>query len=71
MQLNITEISDVVDILQERGVEYAISIEPDCAFVYGSEDIAEQVDDILWARQVMPVVCPKVPDMAYSMPKSR
>ena len=34
--LDMTESSDVVDALQERGVEFAYSIETDGAFLYGS-----------------------------------
>lgn len=53
IQLNITEISDVVDVLSQRGIEFAYSIEPDGAFVYGTDDLVEQVDDILWAASVV------------------
>lgn len=53
IQVDMTELSDVVDILQERGVEYAISYEPGVAYLYGSDDIIQQIQDILWARDVI------------------
>lgn len=69
VKLDMTEFNDVIDVLHQRGVEFAISIEPDGAFLYGTQDLVEQVDDILWARRVMPFVCSQAADMAYSMPK--
>ena len=53
IQVDMTELSDVVDVLQERGLEVCYSVESDAAFLYGSEDMVDQVDDIVWARDVI------------------
>jgi len=53
IELQHSEISDVVGVLQERGVEFAYSIEKDSAFLYGSEDLVDKVGDILWAADVV------------------
>lgn len=53
IELDTAELSDVVDVLQDRGIQYAISQEPGVAFLYGSEDVIQQADDILWARDVV------------------
>ncbi len=53
IQVDMTELSDVVDVLQNRGIQYTISYEPGVAFLYGSENVIQQVRDILWASQVL------------------
>jgi len=53
IELDITELSDVVDVLQDRGIEYAISYEPGVAYLYGTDDTIQQIRDILWASQVV------------------
>ncbi len=47
------EISDVVQVLQNRGIQFACSIESDGAYVYGTDDTIQQVRNILWAAQVL------------------
>lgn len=53
IQLDTVELSDVLSVLQDLGIEYAISIESDGAFVYGTDDTIQQIDDLLWAAQVV------------------
>lgn len=50
---NVSEFNDVLDVLQERGLEYAISYESDGVFVYGTADTIQQIQNVLWAIQMV------------------
>lgn len=69
IRLRENEFGDVLDVLSQRGVELVYSVESEGVFVYGSDDVVEQIEDILWARQVMPFVYSKAANMRYVMPE--
>ena len=53
IQLKMIELSDVVSVLQERGLELCYSVESDGVYLYGSESELAEVESILWARDVV------------------
>ena len=52
IQLKMIELSDVVSVLQERGLELCYSVESDGVYLYGSESELAEVESILWAREL-------------------
>jgi hypothetical protein len=53
LELSLSDFRDVQDILQERGVELTYSVDEKVAFLYGSETELDEVENILWAIQVL------------------
>lgn len=53
MQLDITELSDVSSVLQERGIGLCYSVESDGVYLYGSDSELEEIESIIWAANVV------------------
>jgi len=53
IQLDITEVGDVLDVLQQRGLEVCYSVESDGVYFYGSDSELEEVESIIWAVDVV------------------
>lgn len=50
--INVRELSDVVDVLSQKGIEICYSVESDGVYLYGSESELAEVESIVWAGEV-------------------
>jgi hypothetical protein len=43
MKLRENEFRDILDVVSQKGIELCYTVEPDGVYIYGSEDVIQEV----------------------------